>query len=70
MTREVLSRKRLATHRIDVAERGAVGTEDAVALALLQWTADWIRDFSRGEGAADLVKPPAPAAGAGTGRRS
>ena len=59
LTREVLSRKRLATHRLEVAARGDMGAEDAAALALLQWTADWIRDFSRGEGAASLVVTPA-----------
>ena len=59
LTREVLSRKRLETHRLEVAARGDMGTEDAAALALLQWTADWIRDFSRREGAASLVVAPA-----------
>ena len=65
LSREVLSRERLAKHRLDVAERGDMGTEDAAALALLRWTADWIRDSSRGEGAAALVVPPAPAAQGG-----
>ncbi len=64
LTREVRSRERLAKQRLEV-ERGDMGAEDAAALALLRWTADWIRDFARGEGAAALVVPPAPAARGG-----
>ncbi len=67
LTREALSRERLATpkHRLQPADRADVAAEDATALALLQWTADWIREFSRGEGAATLVVPPTPAARGG-----
>ena len=61
LTREPRSRKRLATHRLELACRGDISAEDAAALALLHWTADWIRDFSRGEGEGALVVPPARA---------
>ena len=65
LTHEALSRARLATHRLEPAGRGVVAAEDAAALALLHWTADWIRDFSRAEGAAALVVPPTRAANGG-----
>ena len=65
LTREALSRERLATHRIEPSAGSDVADEDAAALALLHWTADWIRDFSRGEGAAALVVQPARAARGG-----
>ena len=65
LTREALSRERLATHRLEAASPGDIAAEDAAALALLHWTADWIRDFSRGKGAAALVVPPAGAADGG-----
>ena len=39
LTREALSRERLATHRLEPAGRNDNADEDAVALALLHWTA-------------------------------
>ena len=65
LTREALSRERLATHRLELAGWDDIADEDEVALALLHWTADWIGEFSRGEGAAALVVPPARAAHGG-----
>ena len=59
LTRESLTRRRLATHRLESLRRGDIGDEDAAALALLHWTADWIREYSRGEGAPSLVVQPA-----------
>ena len=64
LTQEALSRTRLATRRLVWARRDDIGGEDAAALALLHWTADWIRDHALGVGAASLV---APSAGAGRG---
>ena len=65
LTREALSRERLATHRVKPTGGGDIVGEDAAALALLHWTADWIREFSRGDGAPALVRPPAPTAHGG-----
>ena len=65
LTREALSRERLATHRLKPTGGGNIVGEDAAALALLHWTADWIREFSRGQGAPALVRPPAPTAHGG-----
>ena len=65
LTREALSRARLATHRPEPASRGNMADEDAVALALLHWTADWIREFAQDEEATALVVPPAWAAQGG-----
>ena len=65
LTREALSRKRLVTHPIEPSAGSDIANEDAAALTLLHWTADWIRDFSRGEGAAALVVPSARAARGG-----
>ena len=65
LTREALSRARLATHRPEPASGGNIADEDAAALALLHWTADWIREFAQGEGATALVAPPARAAQGG-----
>ena len=65
LTREALSRKRLATHRIEPQRRGDGAGEDAAALALLHWTADWIHDHACGRGRAALVVPPAEAAHGG-----
>ena len=59
LTREALSRERLATHRLEPPGQGDIGDQDAAALTLLHWTADWIRKYSRGEGAASLVVSPA-----------
>ena len=59
LTKETLSRERLVE---DPLERGAgsdATDEDAAALALLHWTAGWIRDHARGEGAAALAALPA-----------
>ena len=56
LTREALSRERLAARPI---ERGAGSDEDAAALALLHWVAGWIHDHARAEGAAALAAPPA-----------
>ena len=65
LTREALSRERLATHHLRRAGGSDIADEDAAALVLLHWTADWIREFSRGQGAAALVVPPARAAHSG-----
>ena len=65
LTREALSRERLATHRLEAAGPGDIAAEDAAALALCIGPADWIRDFSRGKGNAALVVPPAGAADRG-----
>ena len=59
LTQEALSRTRLATRRLVRARRDDMGGEDAAALALLHWTADWLRDHAPGSGAAELVAPPA-----------
>ena len=65
LTREALSRERLVTHRLERASGSDIAGEDAAALMLLHWAADWIREFSRGEGAAALVVPAARAAHGG-----
>ena len=65
LTREALSRARLATHPIEPSAGSDIGDEDAGTLKLLHWAADWIREFSRGEGAAALLVPPARAARGG-----
>ncbi len=65
LTREALSRERLATHPIERAAGTDIADEDAAALTLLHWTADWLREHSRGEGAAALVVPPARTAHGG-----
>ena len=59
LTREASSRKRLPTHRLEPTGGGEMAGNDAAALALLHWTADWIREFSRGDGAPALVSLPA-----------
>ena len=59
LTREALSRERLVTHRLERTGGSNVASGDAAALVLLHWTADWVREFSRGEGSAALVVPPA-----------
>ena len=59
LTREARSRERLVTYRLEPTGSGDIADEDAAALALMHWTADWVRDFSRGEGAPTLVVPSA-----------
>ncbi|MDE2905952.1 MAG: hypothetical protein OXQ28_07690, partial [Acidobacteriota bacterium] len=58
LTREALSRERLAAHPVE-RRGGSEAATEAAALALLHWTAGWIRDHARGEGAAVLAAPPA-----------
>ena len=65
LTREALSRRRLATNPLEPARRSDLAVDDAAALAVMHWTADWIRDHARGEGAAALVVSPARAAHGG-----
>ena len=65
LTREALSRERLAAHRIERGAGNDIADEDAAALALLHWTAGWVHDHARGAGSAALVAPPARAAQGG-----
>ena len=59
LSREALSRERLAAHPVERGAGSDAADEDAAALALLHWTAGWIRDHARGDGAAVLAAPPA-----------
>ena len=65
LTREALSRERLAAHPVERVGGSDAADEGAAALALLHWTADWIREHARGEGAAALAVPPARTADRG-----
>ena len=65
LTREALSRERLAVHRLKPGAGSAAADAEAAALALLHWTADWVRNHARGDGAATLAVPPARAADRG-----
>ena len=64
LTPEARSRARLARHDLEPAARADISGEDAAALALFHWTADWIADWSREEGRAGLIVPPARPGGA------
>ena len=63
LSREALSRERLAAHPVERGGGGDTADEDAAALALLRWTAGWIRDHARDEDS--LAAPPARSAGGG-----
>ena len=65
LTPEARSRARLAGHDLEPAARADTSREDAAALALFHWTADWIADWSREEDSASLIVAPARSPGGG-----